>query len=179
MANGNGLEEWRTIPSFNNLYEVSNYGRVRSWLNSGNTKLQLTEPRYLSQQQDKKGYIVYFLMKEGKQRSFRAHRLVLHAFVGPSDLQVNHKNGNRSDNYIDNLEYCTGSENMTHAYTVLKRQVLQGKNNGNTKFSEAQVAQIRDLAAKGMTPPAIARITGISRPYVQSIVSGKRRGVQK
>lgn len=110
--NKGAAEIWKTIPGYEELYEASNLGRIRSLPRA------TTNGRVLKLYcNSKNGYMYVSLSKDNVQKSRRVHRLVMAAFNGLNDgLQVNHLNGNKADNRIDNLEYCTQSENMKHAY---------------------------------------------------------------
>lgn len=90
--------------------------------------------------------------KEGKQKHFPVHRLVMVAFVGPVPYQheVNHKNGQKHDNRLTNLEYMTHSENQFHKYRVLKiPPSFQGSKAPRAKITEDDVFAIRALHKRG------------------------------
>lgn len=101
---------WMPVPGYEK-YIVSIGGQVFSTHSQKLLKLRPTNKGYHSVSLDKK-----------TKRTALVHRLVMLAFVGPSTLQVNHKNGVRTDNRIDNLEYCTNSENNLHSFRVLGRK---------------------------------------------------------
>lgn len=110
----NSTEEWRDIPGYESLYQVSNLGNLRS-LHYGKVR-----PAKLTRL--KNGYLTKSLNKKGcKPRTVYAHRMVMLSFVGecPPKHVVNHKNGIYTDNRLVNLEYCTESENLRHKYTRL------------------------------------------------------------
>lgn len=102
------IELWRPIEDYEGIYEISNKGRVRScavsnrWKNSKN--LVLLKPRV-----NKYGYVSISLYKNGKGRTFNIHRLVAKAFImNPINLPiVNHRDENRTNNSVHNLEWCT------------------------------------------------------------------------
>ncbi|MBP2644545.1 MAG: hypothetical protein H6Q67_2432 [Firmicutes bacterium] len=108
-------EEWRPVAGYENLYEVSNLGRIRSLkraTTSGKIIIDYVNTR--------NGYSYTCLCKENKKHSFRIHVLVANAFL-PKEMgknQVNHKNGDKNDNRVVNLEWCSQSENMKHAYKL-------------------------------------------------------------
>lgn len=97
------MEKWLSIKDYEGLYEVSNLGRVRSLISNG---------LILKQSKDKNGYHVVSL----KRKSFRVHRLVAIAFIpNPNDLeQVNHKDEDKSNNTVHNLEWCDTKYNINY-----------------------------------------------------------------
>lgn len=105
-------EEWKDIPGYEKEYQVSNYGKILSKKRKG------AKEKILKGEIDEDGYIRVALTKNGKTRKFKAHRLVLMAFDNTDNfnLQVNHKDGNKKNNYIENLEWCTPSYNTIHSY---------------------------------------------------------------
>ena len=103
-------EEWKPIKGYEGLYEVSNMGRVKS--------LYYGKDIILKQGMDHNGYMVLGLSKDGTRSTKKVHRLVATAFIRNTNNYevVNHKNGNKKDNTVDNLEWCTSSYNIKHAY---------------------------------------------------------------
>lgn len=105
------MEIWKSISGYEDMYEISSYGRVRR---SG---------RILKNRMDSNGYLSVMLCKSGKPRRYRVHRLVAEAFIQNPENKycVNHKDGNRSNPNINNLEWLTINENHKHAYDFLGR----------------------------------------------------------
>ena len=105
-------EQWKPVPGYEGLYEVSNLGRVRS-LDRTKTNGHKWKGRILKQPSLRSGYKLVSLWKNGKQKSALVHRLVLFAFVGaqPEGRETRHKDGNNSNNTLDNLSWGTPSEN--------------------------------------------------------------------
>jgi hypothetical protein len=105
------MEEWRDVVGYEGLYEVSNYGGVRRVDNGADLRGNLNSY----------GYRVVKLSKDGKGKDFKLHQLVARAFI-PNDFGariINHKDGNRDNNYVDNLEWCSRKQNAQHAIEVL------------------------------------------------------------
>lgn len=103
-------EEWRPIKGYEGLYEVSNMGRVKS--------LYTSQSIILKQSMSTNGYIKVNLSKDGTRNTKWVHRLVATAFIrNPNNYEVvNHKDCNKKNNTVDNLEWCTSSYNTKHAY---------------------------------------------------------------
>ena len=109
-------EIWKPIEGYEGLYEVSNLGRVKS------LKRLHTKERILSQFLNHRGYARVNLWKENKSRKYSVHRLVAEAFIPNPDSkpQVNHIDENKTNNSVENLEWCTQLENHNHG-TVNER----------------------------------------------------------
>lgn len=130
-TNENLNEIWKEIPGYEGYFEVSNLGNFRSkdriikYKQTG-TRLYPGKPLKTELMQD--GYSRIVLMKEAVKKRYMCHRLVAETFIdNPSNLpQVNHKDGNRSNNCVENLEWCTQSENELHAVNVLGK-TMKGK----------------------------------------------------
>ena len=127
-------EEWRPIKGYEGLYEVSNMGRVKS--------LYCGKTRILKQDTNQGGYMVVDLHKNRTSNRKLVHRLVATAFIRNSNSYkiINHKDGNKKNNTIDNLEWCTWSYNTKHAYhnglmnsEALKKSVILYKRCGEYK----------------------------------------------
>lgn len=123
-------EIWKDVKGYEGLYQVSNFGRVRS-LNYKHTK----NVKELAYRINHKGYIDVHLSKNGKSKHLVVHRLVAKTFIpNPNNLpQINHIDGNKQNNRIDNLEWCNNSENLKHAYKLNLRLKKQGVNHHNCK----------------------------------------------
>ena len=106
------MEKWKSIPSTKGFIEVSDLGNVRSLLRG--------QPYLLKTQADRKGYRRIRVTIEGKKRTYKLHREVAKAFIpNPNNLpQVNHKDGNKNNNSVDNLEWCTNRQNQLHALAL-------------------------------------------------------------
>lgn len=116
------MEIWKDIQGYENSYEVSNLGRVRSKSRKRpfGRGFKVYEGKILKQATDKDGYKKISLSKEGKKKRFMIHRLVANEFIeNPNDLPViNHKDGIKDNNNVINLEWVTYSENTQHAFNT-------------------------------------------------------------
>ena len=105
------IEEWRDIRGYEGLYQVSNLGRVKS------IPREKTKGGILKPLKDTTGYLSVNLYKNGKIKRCKIHRLVANNF-----LEVNHKDGNKLNNNLSNLEYVTRSQNILHRFRTLKQK---------------------------------------------------------
>lgn len=161
------MEEWRDVVGYEGYYQVSDSGRVRrakayrtTW--SG----RVLKPKLTSY-----GYHEVDLSRDNARRTMKIHTLVVEAFIGcvPPGYQVNHKNGNRADNRLSNLEIVTPQQNAMHAAGVLG--AYRGKRNGMTKLTAAQVREIRRLYATGnITQTALAERYQVNQGTVWCIL---------
>lgn len=136
------MEIWEAIPDYEGLYEVSNYGRVRSILFRNRQKVYKRN-KILSMCNNGTGYYVVNLYRDGKGKVFLVHRLTAMAFIpNPNNYpQVNHKDENKKNNHIENLEWCDekynnryGTRNFRETVTKQKKYgipVVQKDINGN------------------------------------------------
>lgn len=160
-------EIWKQVPQYPN-YEVSDKGRVRS--NHRKT------PRILILGINQSGYPRALL--SGKK--FYVHTLVLEAFMcpRPEGYEANHKDCVKSHNWVENLEWVTHHENMSHA--KINGRFLEGKQRGSlnssAKLTESQVLHIKKLNPKlGSSETAkIAARYSVTRDHIRSILNGKR-----
>lgn len=153
------MVEWRPVKDYEGLYEVSNTGEVRG----------LKRGSLLTPTLKRNGYLSVKLSKNSKYTHKYIHRLVAESFIdNPENKEtVNHKDGNKKNNFVDNLEWSTYSENHKHAYEngLKERKATRG----NTKLTLQQVEEIRSLLNAGLTQREIASRFGVSRGTVCDI----------
>jgi len=172
------IEIWKDIPGYEGFYQVSNLGRVKSLPRKGwmerNKCWRLRKNRIFKLSADKSGYVRVLLRLNCKPKSFSVHRLVLISFVGESNLQVNHKNGIKDDNRLENLEYCTQSENTKHAYESGLALARRGEKSSLSKLTGKDILSIRSLYKTGKYKQCeLADMHNIKQPNVSDIINMK------
>lgn len=124
-------EVWRDIKNYEGIYQVSNYGNVKSLdrqtFDRVRKQIKRLKGRVLRQAPDTRGYKCVVLTKDGKQKTYRVHNLVAFAFCKGYEkgMVVNHKDENKSNNFYMNLEWCTQKENLW--YSKIKNQCVGRK----------------------------------------------------
>lgn len=120
-------EIWKDIEGYEGLYQISNLGRIRSLdrvvVTKRNTRTNL-KGMLLKSTKDRDGYLQVVLSKQSKLTTVKVHRVVAKHFIDNPEnkTQINHLNGVKNDNRVENINWCTNSENNKHAYdTNLKK----------------------------------------------------------
>lgn len=164
------MEVWKDIPGYEGLYQASNQGRIKSLpKRKGKGNGYIKEEEILKASVEAHGYERVVLGKDGKKKKYQVHRLIAATFIPNEEnkQQVNHINGNKADNRVENLEWCTDSENMQHAFqngliNIPTRSVIQLDLQGTLikewdSITEAEAA------------------TGVRRGNIWSCCVGKRK----
>lgn len=143
-------EIWKDVLGYEGLYSVSNLGRIKAYyrrVDSGKCHREWKE-HILYCAKDGCGYYRTNLAKNGHNHTVKVHRIVAQAFLpNPDNLpEVNHKNGDKTDNRVENLEWCTRSYNIKHSIDLgLKTKLFKnGSKNVSAKLSDEDVDWIRN-----------------------------------
>ena len=143
-------EIWKDVEEFENLYEISNFGRLRNkprMVNSliWNRGFRVTTSKIKPTQDNGKGYKQYYVQINKKRYIQYAHRLVAKYFISNPDekTEVNHIDGNKANNHVSNLEWSTLQENREHASR--NNLIRKGESSYQAKLSENNVLAIRRL----------------------------------
>jgi len=127
--------------------------------------------------EDRYGYLRVNIKIAGISKSyFRIHRLVAIMFIpNPNNFpQVNHINGNKKDNRVENLEWCNNSDNMKHAYQHGLHPIIRGQDHGGSKYTENQIIRVCELLELGKYKyKQISEMTNVSKSTIKDIVTGK------
>lgn len=161
------MEIWKYIIGFGDKYQISNYGQVKSFKRGTGVIMKPVKNRY--------GYLTIKLVYFKQKKRFYIHRLVTSYFLeNPLNKDfVNHIDGNKANNNLQNLEWCTNSENMRHADKIGLRKMPKGNKNSMAKLTDSQVREIK-FNRFGVYQKDIAKEFNIARQTVSKILSGKQ-----
>jgi hypothetical protein len=168
-------DERRPIPGYEGLYEIDRRGNVyamfgfRQWKPGRLNKTRISP----------EGYVTTVLQKEGKGKTRTIHRLLMLAWQpveNSHQLEVNHIDGDKTNNDLSNLEWVTHHENMLHMFRILKtweKNQVRGVTHGRAKLTEDNVREIRRLFAGGKARKELAAQFGVSTTNITFIVTRK------
>lgn len=156
-------EKWVNIEGFNGKYQVSDLGNVRAIYKSKPSKI-------LKPQKSWDYLCVNLYFAPYKFKSIKIHRLVAKHFLNNEKNYriINHKNGNKHDNRVSNLEWCTHSENSKHSF-IIGTQCNKGSNHPRSKINEEIVLSIKKDLKNGMKNIDIAKKYGCHRDTISQI----------
>lgn len=172
-------EIWKDVVGYEGLYQISNLGRVKSLAR------KIDHVKYIEDRGDvimtpflnKNGYFTVMLHKNRKKKQHRIHQMVARAFI-PNPLgkeMINHIDCNTQNNRVENLEWCTNSENQLHAMANgLKTDF--GVNHPNSKLTEENVRFIREhykFRDKVYNTRTLAEMFNVSYGVISDVVLGK------
>lgn len=162
------MSDWRPVPGYIGLYEVSDEGQVRRV----SSKRGVAAGRLMRPGSLPAGYQLLPLRDHcGCRRSHLVHRLVMAAFVGPcpDGHEVNHKDLNKRNNWVTNLEYVTRLANVRHAWDHGASGA--GDKSPNHKLTAETVREVRRMLAAGATQSAVASHYGVSRATIRFVMT--------
>lgn len=174
------MEVWRDVKGYEGLYQVSNLGNVKSLsrLKQNHSKKQLIPEKLKSFRVDPQGYLMLDLYKNNKPKTFRVHRLVAETFIQNDKAKetVNHIDGDKSNNRVDNLEWATFKEQNSHFYeNKLKSQESIDKAvSAMTKATSKKVICLNTGEIFNSASEA-ARYVGISPSLIMRCCRGERK----
>lgn len=171
-------EIWKDVVGFEGYYRISNLGNLKSV--DRIVRVSIASQRIVRSQAiiphvDYLGYKRVRLCKNGPKFHAKIHRLVCQAFLPNPENKphVNHKNSNPSDNRLENLEWCTQSENMLHCFREGGRMPKMGSGNGKSKLTEDSVLKIRELFDNGTRKFILAKMFFVDSKTIRDILLNK------
>jgi len=184
-------EEWRDVTGYEGLYQVSNTGKVKSldrYVKARSDSKMIKRGTVMKLQESHKGYCIVSLHKENNIKSFSVHRLVAEAFI-PNPMrkpQVNHKDCDKKNNMVSNLEWCTQDENMRHAsdngiYNNKSSKQLSAIRKNQLIASEKRKKAVNQYSVDGLFIRQFASMTeaeketGTSLSKISMCCNGKRK----
>lgn len=170
------LEKWKDIKGYEGLYQISTIGRIKRLdilkVDTLNRKTFYPE-RILKASKGKDGYLKIILSDEfSNKKSFLVHRLVAIAFIEnkKNKPEVNHIDGNKLNNCIDNLEWCTPKENTNHAWRI----GLINDDNRNQKIPILAIDKKKNIVQKFSCIEECARVLGTSTLTIRKILNNQK-----
>lgn len=172
------MEKWNDIPGYQGLYQASNLGQIKSLSRPCTIRgrVHLKYERILKPGINSRGYRGLGLWKNEKRISWNVHRLVLMAFVPNNNNLpfINHIDGNKLNNNLDNLEWCTRQHNVDHASKLGLNKKLFGENHPLARLTENDVMGLRQMAKSGyINKDAEGRRLGVSGSVIRNAINGK------
>lgn len=163
-------EEWRPVVGWEGWYEVSTLGAVRRVPKT----TRFDAGHVLGQYLDNDGRRRVKLRAQGRRADPRVYQLVAAAFLGPCPvgLEVNHKDHDKTNDVLTNLEYATRSQNMKHSHAN-GRPRARGIGHGRARLGEADVLSIRTRRTNGESASKLSREYKVSRTQINRIAAGK------
>ena len=169
------MEHWKPIPSFEGLYEISEFGTIKSLARKETTKAgwsRIKNEKTLKPYKCKDDRLYVDLCVNYKKTRSSVHRLVLLAFVGPcpEGMEACHNDGNHRNNHYSNLRWDTHKNNLDDKYKHGTH--ICGENHKLSKLKEDDVRKIRDMATKKVSVTKIAETFNVSRRLIRKILTG-------
>ena len=169
------MEVWKDIVGHEGIYQVSNKGRVKSVerkVKHVDGRVRRLKERILTNKTYRDNYPSVSLWKNNKGKEFNVHRLVAEHFLDKKseDLIVNHKDGDKRNNDVNNLEWVTYSENTQHAIKTGLHPIQE--DSVQAKLTNAEVAEIKGRLIEGEFPAEISKDYGVARQTINNIKMG-------
>lgn len=170
-------EIWKPVKDWENLYEISNYGVIRRiYYDEKKYKHKVELPYYIKPRYDKDGYIRYSLCNGSKMKQVFAHREVAKVFLeNPNNYpMINHKDCNRENNFVENLEWCSAKYNVNYCQKLGRLKAPKEEKHYNSKVVEQYDLNGNLIATYNGTGHA-SRTLGILSSHIRECCRNKMK----
>lgn len=171
-------EIWKDIPNYEGIYQVSNLGKFKSYeriVFFGKTKTK-RKSKILNLREGIQGYLYTVFSVDKKRKTIKPHRIVAEVFIPNPENKpcVNHINGIKTDNKLENLEWVTYKENIDHAVKIGLKKGVRGEKSHYAKLKKTDIDKIRDIYSKGnYSQKKLAEMFNISQAQISRICQKK------
>ena len=162
----------RPIKGYEGLYSITEDGKIFSHERKINGAIR--KGRFLKPSSDGYGYYFVCLQKDRTKKYPKVHRILAETYIpNPKNLEcVNHRDGNKQNNDLSNLEWCTQSDNIKHSFSMgLSNQA--GSRNANSKLKDSDIERIMTLKKEGLKQIEISKIMNVDPSTISTIVNKK------
>jgi len=170
-------EIWEDLIGYESIYIISNLGRVKILprININKSGIIISKEKFVKLHKSKQGYVSLSLNKNGAKRTQYLHRLLANTFIPNTENkpQVNHKNGIKNDNRLENLEWTTSKENIIHARDKGLRLAPRGDSHSSSKLTEVEVLDIKKRLRNKEKQINISKLYNVSTSNITLIKIGK------
>ena len=166
------MEDWINLQNYEEYYEISNIGNIRRKEGTFNRKI-----KNLGLRKHSGGYLYFQITINNISKNLTYHRVMAQHFIPNPENKpfVNHKDGNKLNNSLDNLEWVTASENMRHAYDTGLEVGKKGEEHHNSKYKEEEIKNIKLLFKNGVSRKEISKLyPKMHINYLTLIINNKR-----
>lgn len=172
------MEVWKDVIGLEDYYQVSNLGNVRSKERfvirgrGGKCKIQC---KNLNPAINSDGYLTGIFRVDKNPINYKVHRILAESFIGsiPKGFEVNHINGIKTDNRLENLEIVSKSKNIKHAFALGLNKPRRGQLNGMCKIDSNKAKSVKEMTKNGFTESQISSQLNVSIHTVRDIRRGK------
>lgn len=169
------IEIWKDIPDYENFYQASNLGRIKS-LSRIDASGHLRKEKMIKLCIDSYGYYNTHLYKNTIAKNMKVHRAIALAFIPNPECkpQIHHKNFNKLDNNIENLEWVDSKTNINYSHKMGKVNVVMGERHYAAKFDDNQIRNIREVYSHGnISPKELAKKFNVGGSNIYFIINKK------
>lgn len=161
------MENWKKVIGFEDFYMVSSKGRIKRIAKGGAAQIG----KILVKSADPDGYHRIGLTVDSVRVTKKVHRLVAENFLGkiPDGYTVNHKDGDKQNNCMENLEIVSRGANIAHAFQVIKTQNVTGHLNPRAILTDEKVIEIRERLSNGCRPSILVAEYGVTKYTISNI----------